>query len=433
MQVRRSGSSRTKATSRVALVAGAVGALASLPVTTFPASAARVTAASSGEIPIIFNDRTVHATPDFLKAGRVLAALSRSGHIYVPLRGMFEAMGAVVSVSADGTTFRTRKGGTDAAVTLGKPEVVINGEARPLDVPPMMYKGVALVPVRVLSEALGAYVQWIPERRLVVVRYLSVRPVPVPTPVPTPIALPTARPTEPPTPLPSVAPKRDSYRGFVQAAVSAPKSYNEFSAGQYCLRSFAIDAAYSIKDSPVTLKVDYRQDVYVTSDNLTDLRNNHYTSFATLDGGNALTPVFLARQSTVDARAEYQIAAPRINVGLGYLHVADNFGYPHADAAGFGIEKLPDLHSGINPFGSAFYYPSVNGEYTVSDPKSANAGRAYRREFAILKYDVGLALVIARSPVYLHAGFAGDRYAARRNAPVGQTHAGPYVGLGVKL
>ena len=144
----------------------------------------------SGEIPILFNDHTVYAKPDILKQARVLAALVKDGEIYVPLRRMFEQMGATVSVSADGQTVTAVKPGSSVSVTLGKDEVVIDGETRPLDVPPMLYKGVVLVPVRVLSEALGAYVQWVPDRRVVVVRY-----IPVPPPPPPPAVVPTAPPT----------------------------------------------------------------------------------------------------------------------------------------------------------------------------------------------------------------------------------------------
>jgi hypothetical protein len=51
----------------------------------------------SGQIPIFYNDRHVYANPDVLKQGRVLAALVRGGTIYIPLRSMFEQMGATVS------------------------------------------------------------------------------------------------------------------------------------------------------------------------------------------------------------------------------------------------------------------------------------------------------------------------------------------------
>lgn len=100
---------------------------------------------------------------------------------------------------------------------------------------------------------------------------------------------------------------------------------------------------------------------------------------------------------------------------------------------GVGIEKLPDLRSGINFFGSAFYYPTASGDYTVTSPGSSNLGKTYRQQYGIVKYDIGLALVMTHFPIYLYGGFNGDRYTAKQDAPIGQTHDGPYVGLGVKI
>ena len=388
-----------------------------------------------GEIPIVFNDHTVYAKPDILKRRRVLAALVKDGRLYVPLRAMFEQMGATVSASSGGRTITATKTGATVSVSVGSAEVVINGEARPLDVPPMIYHGVVLVPVRVISEALGAYVQWLPDRRVVVVRYLSATPPPAAPETAPPTAPPTAAPTIPPlvpTPVPP-SPAPPSPRGFVQAAFSAPRNYNEFSAGFYCPESYLIAGGYAFKDSPFAVKLDYRQDVYVTSDNLTDGIGNHFTQFATIDAGTALTPVFLARQSTLDARLEYQIAAPRIYLGVGYLHTTDNYGYPQLNGIGAGIEKLPELRRGLNAFGSVFYYPAASGNYTITNPASVNAGKTYRQQYGIVKYDLGLALVAARFPVYVYGGVSGDRYYAKQNAPIGQTHDGPYIGLGVKL
>ncbi len=382
----------------------------------------------SGEIPILYNDHTVYAKPDVLKQARVLAALVKDGHIYVPLRSMFEQMGATVSASADGNTVTAVKSGVSVSVTLGRHEVVINGETRPLDVPPILYKGILLVPVRVLSEALGAYVQWVPSQRVVVVRYIPATPPPVAPPTPAPTAAPPI-----PTPMPTAVPTPPPYQGFVEAAISAAKNYNEFSAGQYCRSSYLVSAAYAFKNSPFAVKVDYREEAYVTSDNLTDAYGNHYTRFATIDGGYALTPVFLARQSSLDARLEYQVAAPRLYVGVSYLQTSTNYGYPHLNGVGVGIEKLPDLRRGINFYGSAFYYPTASGNYTVADAASPNFGKTYRQEYQITKYDVGLSLIFAHSPVYLYGGFSGDQYTAKQNAPIGQTHNGPYAGLGVRF
>jgi hypothetical protein len=199
------------------------------------------------------------------------------------------------------------------------------------------------------------------------------------------------------------------------------------------LHSYLINAAYAPSNSKFAAKLDFRQDAYVTSDNLTDVAANHFTQFATIDGGTAFTPVFLARQSTFDARLEYQVAAPRVYAGVGYLLAANNYGYPQLKALGVGIEKLPDLRPGLGLFGSAFYYPNAGGDYTVTSAASVNLGKTYRLQYQILRYDLGLAFALSRSPLYAQLGYSGDRYGARQNAPIGQTHNGPYLGLGVKF
>ncbi|MGB6984611.1 MAG: copper amine oxidase N-terminal domain-containing protein, partial [Candidatus Aquilonibacter sp.] len=179
----------------------------------------------SGQIPILFNDHHVYAKPDVLKQGRVLAALVRGGTVLIPLRSMFEQMGATVSYDAGSKTVDVSKPGADVKVTVGKPEVVINGESRPLDVPPINYQGHVLVPVRVISEGMGAYVQWVPDRQIVVVRYIPPTPPPTPTPVP---ATP-APPPPTPTPAPVARPFHDLY--VAGDYLLSQKVYNEFSPG----------------------------------------------------------------------------------------------------------------------------------------------------------------------------------------------------------
>ncbi len=154
----------------------------------------------SGSVPILFNDHHVYTRPDTLKQGRVLAALVRGGTILVPLRSMFEQMGASVSYDPSTKTADVSKPGSDVKVTVGKPEVIINGESRPLDVAPIWYKGDILVPIRVISEGMGAYVLWVPDKQVVVVRYLAATPPP-PAPA-TEAPAPTQAPTEAPTPAP---------------------------------------------------------------------------------------------------------------------------------------------------------------------------------------------------------------------------------------
>ena len=387
----------------------------------------------SGEIPILYNDHTVYAKPDLLKRSRVLAALVKDGQIYVPLRSMFEQMGATVTATADGKTVTADKPGVSVSVTVGSASVTINGEKRPLDVPPMVYHGVVLVPVRVLSEALGAYVLWVHDKRLVVIRYIPALVPPPPTAAPTapPTAPPTATPSPSPspTPFPTIAP----YQGFIQAAFTHARNVTEFTTGAFCPQSYLISGAYAPSNSAFAVKIDFRQDAYVTNDSLVDGIGNHYTRFPTIDGGTALTPVFLAKQTSLDARLEYQIGTPKIFIGAGYIHTANNYGSPKLNGFGVGLEKLPDLHSGLSFFGSGFYYPSVTGDYTLNNAASINNGKTYHQIYSIVKYDIGLTLASAHAPLYLYGGYTGDDYTGKTNAPSGQTHDGPYIGLGLKF
>ena len=168
----------------------------------------------SGEIPILYNDHHVYSKPDLLKQGRVLAAYARGGTLFLPLRSMFEQMGGTVSYDPASRTATVSKPGSTITVTIGKPEVVINGESRPLDVPPMMYHGVVLVPVRVISETMGAYVQWVSDRRLVVVRYVPATPPPTEAPAPPPVPEETLAPPAPPPPTPNPLTLGGYYRSF---------------------------------------------------------------------------------------------------------------------------------------------------------------------------------------------------------------------------
>ena len=199
---------------------------AGLGLGTMAAPPANFGSPPSGQIPILYNDHHVYTKPDVLKQGRVLAALVRGGTLLIPLRSMFEQMGATVSYDAGSKTATVSKAGAEVKVTVGKPEVVINGESRPLDVPPMIYQGNVLVPVRVISEGMGAYVQWVPDHHLVVVRYIP--PTPPPTAGsdgnPSTAAAADADPD---------ADRSSPYQDFFVAGdyIISPKVYDEFSPG----------------------------------------------------------------------------------------------------------------------------------------------------------------------------------------------------------
>jgi hypothetical protein len=87
----------------------------------------------------------------------------------VPLRKIFEAMGAVVDWNNDTQTVTATKGNERVIATINSKNVYINGETKTLDVPPMVIDDRTLVPVRFVAEAFGANVDWDEATRTVII------------------------------------------------------------------------------------------------------------------------------------------------------------------------------------------------------------------------------------------------------------------------
>ncbi len=389
----------------------------------------------SGEIPILFNDHHVYSKPDRLTQNRVLAAIIRGNTILVPLRSMFEQMGATVAFNAATKTVDVNRPGSDVKVTVGKPEVIINGESRPLDVAPQIYKGAVVVPLRVLSEGMGAFVQWVPAKRLVVIRYLAA-PVPTPPPTPEPTAAPTAAPTPAASPTPAPGKAASKFERFVVGDyLYHPKVYNELSPGNTTSSSFTARGAveFPIFNIPWMLEGDFRS-----------YRYQHYGDFGAtgcptydetcVNGigqqGEVLVPQFQARDDDFDGRFGLKIADPRIYIGVGYIFRNSNYeggafaGQEHG--FGGGIEKLPDLDQRASVYFSVFYYPNV----TTNGNQDLGFGNTGAVAVRILKYAAGLTFNLANSPVFLDLGIVGDKVYNKQNA-YDETHLGPQAGLGI--
>jgi hypothetical protein len=164
----------------------------------------------SGAARVIFHRQFLYAAPDKIRARRLLLPLVKDGTVLPPLRPMLEAIGATVSWDSASQTVTVRKPGTEIRLTVGRPTFTINGEIKPLDVAPEFYHSSIAIPVRILFEALGAYVQWAPEKHSVVITY-GARPSSVVSNSPSaPPSVPTATPgpisTGTPTPTPSATP-----------------------------------------------------------------------------------------------------------------------------------------------------------------------------------------------------------------------------------
>jgi hypothetical protein len=410
----------------------------------------------SGEVPILFNDQHVYSKPDRLKQNRVLAALVRGNEILVPLRSMFEQMGATVSYDPASKTADVSKPGSDVKVTVGKAVVVINGESRPLDVPPEIYKGSVVVPVRVISEGMGAYVQWVPDKKVVVVRYVAA-PVPTPPPPP-PTAPPTPPPTPkpappppppppPPTPSPTPAPPSRVYEHFIVGDyIVRPNAYNAFSPGTNVATwgpSYAGRAAVEIPiaNLPVMVEGYAEQYAYTHPGGAAPANPNCATNglagnpaCVTPIGpgmGSRFVPQFQAIDGDASVRAGIQISKPRIYLAGAYLWTENNYGYPRMNGAGFGIEKLPDLDKTVSLFGSAYYFPTVQGNFT--DPTS---GITYNVQDRFLQYQAGVTYNLPLSfskntGIFIEAGFMGNTTINKQFLPGNGHEEGGFGGIGI--
>lgn len=124
-----------------------------------------------------------------------------AGRLLIPLRGVFERLGAQVDWHPGAGRVVARRGTTVVVLRPGNRYALVGGGQILLDVPPVVLGGRTLVPLRFVAEALGAGVDWDPVGRVV---YLtSSRPAALP-PAPRPAEPIRPLPVTPPTPQPTL-------------------------------------------------------------------------------------------------------------------------------------------------------------------------------------------------------------------------------------
>ncbi|HEV3091869.1 MAG TPA: copper amine oxidase N-terminal domain-containing protein [Candidatus Cybelea sp.] len=112
----------------------------------------------------------------------------REGRVFVPLRGIFERLGASVVYSAG--TINATKGGTTVSLRIGSTQATVSGQAQTLDVAPFIVGATTYVPLRFVAQSLGAQVGYDAATHVVSVelagQMVPVRPPPRPNPPPMP-------------------------------------------------------------------------------------------------------------------------------------------------------------------------------------------------------------------------------------------------------
>jgi len=89
-----------------------------------------------------------------------VATASESGTTLVPLRAIFQALGATVDWDGSTQTVTATKSQTTVKLQIGDKTAYKNGQPVTLQVPGKVVSGNTMVPLRFVSEALGADVDW---------------------------------------------------------------------------------------------------------------------------------------------------------------------------------------------------------------------------------------------------------------------------------
>jgi hypothetical protein len=86
------------------------------------------------------------------------APQERAGRIFVPLRGIFERLGA--SVVYENGTINAQGSGHSVSLRIGSNQATVDGQNQLLDVAPFMIGDSTYVPLRFVSQALGTNVNY---------------------------------------------------------------------------------------------------------------------------------------------------------------------------------------------------------------------------------------------------------------------------------
>lgn len=98
-------------------------------------------------------------------------AVIEKGRTLLPLRSIFEALGATVDWNQETKSIKAKNENITIELTLDSKNVKVNGLTKTLDVPAKLVVNKTMVPVRFVSESLGAEVSWDQENRIALITY----------------------------------------------------------------------------------------------------------------------------------------------------------------------------------------------------------------------------------------------------------------------
>lgn len=92
-----------------------------------------------------------------------------NGRVLVPMRAIFETLGAEIGWDSETSTVTATTADKSITMQVGNPQIQVHGEMMTLDVPPQIILDRTFVPVRAVSESLGAAVDWDEDAQTVII------------------------------------------------------------------------------------------------------------------------------------------------------------------------------------------------------------------------------------------------------------------------
>jgi len=115
-------------------------------------------AVTAAALPLSVRAQSVNVIVNGQPMSFAVAPMVRAGRVFVPLRGIFERLGASV-VYSNGQINATATG-RSISLSIGSTQATVDGQPQTIDVAPFIVGATTFVPLRFISQALGASVNW---------------------------------------------------------------------------------------------------------------------------------------------------------------------------------------------------------------------------------------------------------------------------------
>ncbi len=96
------------------------------------------------------------------------------GRTMVPLRKIFESLGASIDWNQSTQTVIAQKEGTNISLKINSNKAIVNGQTITLETKPQVINGRTMVPARFISESMGCYVRWDQSTKTVLISSYSI-------------------------------------------------------------------------------------------------------------------------------------------------------------------------------------------------------------------------------------------------------------------